>query len=136
MRALLALALGAGLLTGCGAQEDRVRGLVETITVAANQRDAAGVRTGVDDLLTELDAAVRAGDLSAQQAAAVRERAVAVRAGADAIDPQVLARREAERAAAVAAERARAEAQARAERAAAANEQGGKNKGDDEEEGD
>lgn len=107
--------LATVLLSGCGTDpQDELQALVGDVVVEANDRDAAGVRSTVEELLGRIDAAVAAGDLTAGEAEALREHALAVQAGADEIDPNVLARREAERAA------QEAQAQLEAERAAAA----------------
>ena len=79
--ALAGVALSALLLSGCASDpRTELRSLVETITAEANDRDAAGVRSAVEDLLRRLDEAVRAGDLTEAEAATVRERALAVQA--------------------------------------------------------
>ena len=143
MRALAVAGLTAALLTGCAAEpEDDVRALVEDITTEANERDADGVRTRVGDLLGALDDAVASGDLTDADAAVLRERALAVQAGADAIDPDVQARLEAERQAAEAQaqleaerraaeaeEQARAEADRKAQEEAAKDDEGKKDGG-------
>ena len=92
----LALVLGL-LLTGCaGNAGSELRAAVAELTDAANRQDASGVRNAVDDVLARLPEAQRAGDVSPEGAAAIRERALAVQAAADGIDPEVIARREAE----------------------------------------
>jgi hypothetical protein len=109
------LLVGA-LLTGCASDPRAdLRSLVEDITLEANDRDAAGVRSGVERLLSAVDRAVREGAISDAEAAVLRDRALAVQAGADEIDDNVLARREAERQAQEARERLEAERQAAAE---------------------
>jgi hypothetical protein len=115
--ALLPVLVSAGLLAGCGGDPRAdLRGLVEGITLEANDRDADGVRRGVEDLLAHLDDAVASGDLSESEAAALRDQALALQAGADEIDPRVLAQREAE------ARAAEAQRQLEEERAAARRE--------------
>lgn len=101
--------LSALLLSGCATDpRDEIRALVEDVTVEANELDADGVRTAVDDLVVTVDSAVAAGDLPADEGEALRAAALAVQAGADEIDPDVIARREAE----ADAERARQELEA------------------------
>lgn len=98
----VALAVGGSvlsglLLTGCAADpRDEIRALVEDVTTEANARDADGVRTAVADLVVAVDNAESAGDLPEAEAQAIREAALAVQEGADEIDPDVLARREAQ----------------------------------------
>ncbi|MFP5219056.1 MAG: hypothetical protein ACLGIG_04865 [Actinomycetes bacterium] len=106
--------LSALLLAGC-AEDPRgeIRALVEDVTVEANERDADGVRTAVDELVVTVDSAVAAGDLPESEAAVIRSAALAVQEGADEIDPDVIARREAE------AEAEEARQQLEAERRAA-----------------
>ena len=115
----LAVAVGCSavsvlLLAGCAADpRAEIRALVEDVTVEANERDADGVRAAVDDLVLAVDSAVAAGDLPEDEAAAIRAAALAVQEGADEIDPDVIARREAE------AEAEQARQQLEAERRAA-----------------
>jgi hypothetical protein len=116
-------AAGAGalaavvLLTGCAADpRAELRAAVEGITADANDRDADGVRRGVDDLLGRIDSAERDGAATPQEAAVMRDRALAVQAAADSIDANLQARLEAERA----AEQARRELEAEREAAALA----------------
>ena len=112
--AVVAVVVSGALLTGCGTDErGELRALVEGITLEANDRDADGVRRGTEELLARLDDAVASGAVSEEEAALLRERAEALQAGADEIDPRVLAAREAERRAAE-AEAARQEAERRA----------------------
>lgn len=97
------------LLAGCAADpREEIRALVEDVTAEANERDADGVRTAVAELVVAVDNAESAGDLPEAEADAIREAALAVQEGADEIDPDVLARREAE----AEAERARQELEA------------------------
>lgn len=102
------------LLSGCaGDVRGDLRELVSDITVSANARDADEVRRGVDQLLERLDDALRGDDVTPAEAEVIRNRALAVQAAADAIDEDVIARREAERA----AEEARAQLEAEREAA-------------------
>jgi hypothetical protein len=118
VRAVPAVLVTALLLAGCGTDErDELRALVEGITLEANDGDADGVRRGTEDLLARLDDAVASGALSSDEAALLRDRAQALRAGADEIDPRVLAAREAERRAAEAEARLEAERRAAQEEA-------------------
>lgn len=98
----------AALLAGCSGGP-QLQALVEDVTVAANERDADGVRSAVEELLGEIDAAQRSGDVTPERAEALRAAALQVEAAADEIDPDVIARREAEQAAREAQERLEAE---------------------------
>lgn len=90
-------ALSGLLLAGCSADpREEIRALVEDVTAQANERDADGVRSAVDELVVAVDSAVAAGDLPEAEAAEIRSAALAVQAGADEIDPDVIARRQAE----------------------------------------
>ena len=112
---IVALGLtGALLLTGCGGDPGaELRDAVADLTASANGRDAEGVRSDVDTVLERLDDALRAGDITPEQGAIIRDRALAVQAAADQIDPDVIARREAEQKAQE--EQARLEAERAAE---------------------
>jgi colicin import membrane protein len=111
--AVLSAGLAGVLLTGCAADpKAELRASVESITADANDRDARGVRDGVADLLRRIDDAERAGDLTAAEAATMRDRAAAVQAAADSIDEDLIARREAEEAAAEAQRQLEAEREA------------------------
>lgn len=97
------------LLSGCaGDVRGDLRALVGDVTVSANAGDADAVRRGVSQLLARLEDAVRGGDVTPAEAEVIRDRALAVQAAADLIDEDLIARREAERA----AEQARAELEA------------------------
>ena len=89
-RRLATLVLGAALvLTGCSVDvRDEIRGTVEDITVDANARDADAVRRGVEDLLEQLERAVREGELTSAEAARIAEIAQRLAAGAEALDPE------------------------------------------------
>jgi len=93
-------ALGLALvlaLSGCaGSGGAALRDATADLTAAANGGDADGVRSAVDEVLARLDDAQRSGDVTPQGAAVIRERALAVQAAAEEIDPEVIARREAE----------------------------------------
>lgn len=94
--AVLALALGL-LLSGCaGNAGAELRSATADLTAAANGRDADAVRSAVDDVLARLADAQAADEVTPQGAAVIRERALAVQAAADEIDPDVIARRDAE----------------------------------------
>lgn len=107
----VALAATAALLAGCSSGP-QLPALVEDVTVQANERDADGVRSAVEELLGEIDAAQRSGDVTPERAEALRAAALQVAAAADEIDPDVIARREAEQAAREAQERLEAEREA------------------------
>lgn len=114
MRAALSTAAVAAsavlLLSGCAADASGdLRRAVADLTGAANGRDADAVRDEVQAVLDALDDAQRSGDVAPAEGAVIRERAMAVLAGADSIDADVIARREAERAAEEAQQRAEAE---------------------------
>jgi hypothetical protein len=109
-RAIAAGAAALLLLTGCGGDAGGdLRAAVAELTGSANGRDAAGVRRDADTVIDRLEAALRDGAVTPEQAAVIRDRTLAVRAAADEVDPAVLARREAEQA--EADERARADAE-------------------------
>ena len=82
--ALLALAL----TTGCAADPSAtLRGDVEDVIGAANGNDAGAVRSAVDDLVATISEQLAEGDLTTGQAAELRELALAVQRGADALEP-------------------------------------------------
>ena len=114
-RRLAAVGLtGVLVLTGCGGDPGAdLRNAVADLTASANGRDADGVRSDVQTVLDRLDDAQRSGDITPEQAAVIRDRALAVQAAADQIDPDVIARREAEQKAQE--EQARLEAERAAE---------------------
>lgn len=99
-RAAAATAVAVVLLSGCGTDaRAQLRTQVQTITTHANARDASGVRTSVDALLRNVDDAARRGSLTPAEADRLRRTAQAVRTAADTIDPNVIARQQAEQAA-------------------------------------
>lgn len=101
------------LLTGCGAGSGRaLRDAVADLTASANGRDADGVRRDGQTVLDRLDAAQRDEAVTPEQAATIRAQVQAVQAAADLIDPEVIARLEAEREAQEAAARLEAERRA------------------------
>jgi hypothetical protein len=68
------------LLTGCATDvRGELRKEVADITEAANDRDADGVRREVEDLDGALDDAVRSGELTSAEAAAIAALAASVR---------------------------------------------------------
>jgi hypothetical protein len=113
--------LGVALLTGCsGDPHAALAADVRQITADANARRADAVRTGVDRLVSRVDAEARSGALTSAQAAALRRTALAVRSGADAVDADLIARRKAEQAAADAQRRVEQAQQAARDAAAQA----------------
>lgn len=68
-RALVALPLAAVVLAGCAADPRvELRDLVEDVTAAANDRDAAGLRRAVDALIAEVEKQRRDGVLGPTEA--------------------------------------------------------------------
>lgn len=102
LAACAAVPAAALLVAGCGSGDDprpQLQAGVQRVTAQANARNADGVRAAVDDLLRRTDAAVRSGGLSAAEATRLRSTAQQVRAAADSIDADLLARQRAEQAA-------------------------------------
>lgn len=90
----LLLPLAAVLLAGCGTDPGGVRRVqVAEVTEAANARDADLVRSRADALVETLAAQVADKQLAADEAERLTALARAVRAGADAIDADLIERR-------------------------------------------
>lgn len=89
MRARTALpALLVLLLAGCSSPQADVNSAVSDITDAANSGDAAGIRTGVDDLLA-IVSRQSGSDLPADEVARIREIAEKVKADATLLETPV-----------------------------------------------
>jgi outer membrane murein-binding lipoprotein Lpp len=85
---LAAAVLGGLLLAGCSADPaGELRKEVRDLTEAANDRDAEQVRDEVDDLLAEIEDAVRSGELTSAEGARLAQLATAVRDAAVQLEP-------------------------------------------------
>ena len=137
---LPALLVSGLLLAGCGGGTDPAdvrRADVAAMTAAANDGDADALRQHADALLATVAAQLEAQEVPADEAERLTALAQSVRAGADAIDADLLERQRAEAEAEAArqelaeAERRLEEERARAEEAARQAEDGkGDGKGD------
>lgn len=88
MRRLLLLPALALALTACSSSpESTLRGDVEDVIAAANSNDGEGVRLAVDDLLGTIREQVANNELDDQDAARLRELALAVQQNAGLLDP-------------------------------------------------
>ena len=89
LRPLAALLLAGTLLAGCATSpEAQLREALGEVTERANDNDAAGLRTAVDEL-TALVARQKGTDLEAGEADRVLAAAAAVRAAADLLEAPV-----------------------------------------------
>lgn len=98
-RAVLVLTAVAVIGTACSGAEDPVaerRGVVATLTEAANHRDAGGVRRQADRLVELVQSQLAAEQVDAAEAERLTALARSVREGADAIDVDLQQRLEAE----------------------------------------
>ena len=127
---VLPVLVAALLLAGCAASPaDARRDSVAALTVAANDRDAEAVRQRADALVVLVRDQLAEQEVPADEAERLVALAESVRAGADAIDPEMIERRRAEQEAEQArqaleqAERELAEQRAAAEQAAREAEQ-------------
>ena len=80
---------GSLLLSGCASDvRGELRRTVANITEDANAGDADRVRSGVDELLDQVDDAVRANDIDPAEAARITELARLLKERADLLDPE------------------------------------------------
>ena len=88
MRRFLVVPLLALALAGCAADPSAtLRGDVEAVIGAANGNDAGAVHSAVDSLIATISEQRAANDLTTGRAAELRELALAVQRGADALEP-------------------------------------------------
>jgi outer membrane biosynthesis protein TonB len=88
VRALWLVPALALTLTACGAEpREELRGDVEAVTLAANDRDPDAVRQAVQDLLSTIRAQVGSGDLDGQKGDRLRQLAERIAKNADALTP-------------------------------------------------
>ncbi len=118
---VVAGALAVLALAGCASSSPkaRLRERLDAVTTAANDRDAAGLRTAVGDFLAAVDQQSKAGDIASTEADRLRARANRVLADADLVDQGKLSASASASAAASAAAAASASEAAAAARASA-----------------
>ena len=88
-RLAVVLPIGALLLTGCSAEpRAQLRGDVEAITLAANDRDADAVREEVEDLLSTLRAQVANNEIDRAKAERLRAIALRIAESAGVLEPE------------------------------------------------
>lgn len=86
---LVPVAVGSLVLTGCsGEPRSQLRGDVEAITLAANDRDADAVRQEVEDLLSTIRSQIASGDLDRAEGERLRAIALRIAEGAALLDPE------------------------------------------------
>lgn len=98
-RAVLALGAAVVLVSGCSGSVDPAaerREVVATLTEAANDGDAGGVRRHADRLVELVEQQLAGEQVDPAQAERLTALALSVRAGADAIDVDLQQRLEAE----------------------------------------
>lgn len=90
MRALLLAPVAALVLTGCSTADPQaeLRGDVESVTLAANDGDAGGVRDAVEELLSTIRRQVVANELSREKGEALRAIALRIAENAGLLDPE------------------------------------------------
>ncbi len=89
MRALWLVPVLALALTACGGEpKAELRGDVESVTLAANDGDAEGVRDAVEDLLSTIRRQVANNELARDEGERLRAIALRIAESADLLDPE------------------------------------------------
>ena len=88
-RWVVPVAVGSLVLTGCsGEPRAQLRGDVEAITLAANDRDADAVREEVEDLLSTIRSQIASGELDRAEGERLRTIALRIAEGAALLEPE------------------------------------------------